>query len=145
MKKVSILITIFLLFASATAAAKSKLYRMYYSTGYQGGFEMGTFDRQQRNACDPDRYANGFRIKGRKFMLDQKRNIGYEDEDIINGLMDGYYNGYKDGCKRYSKNYNYEIVVKLQKRLTDEGYSPGKIDGIWGRKTENALREFQKK
>jgi hypothetical protein len=97
-KKIAIAISILLLIFTATATAKSKLYRMYYSTGYQGGFEMGTFDRQQGNTCDPERYANGFRTKGRKFMLDQKRNVGYEDDDIINGLMDGYYAGYKDGC-----------------------------------------------
>jgi len=98
MRKMAIAISILLLFFTATADAKSKLYRMYYSTGYQGGFEMGTFDRQQGKACAPERYANGFRIKGQKFMLDQKRSLGYEDDDIINGLMDGYYAGYKDGC-----------------------------------------------
>jgi len=98
MKNIAIVISFLFLFFATTAVAKSKLYRMYYSTGYQGGFEIGEFDRHQGNACDPDRYANGFRIKGRKFMLDQKRSIGYEDEDIINGLMDGYYAGYKDGC-----------------------------------------------
>lgn len=98
LKKIAIVISILFLFFSSTAIAKSKLYRMYYSTGYQAGFEMGEFDRHQGNTCNPERYANGFRIKGRKFMLDQKRNIGYEDDDIIDGLMDGYYAGYKDGC-----------------------------------------------
>ena len=99
MKKIGLVLSILLFLFNTTTFAESKLYRMYHSTGYQGGFEIGEFDRRQGNGCNPERYANGFRIKGRKFMLDQKLNIGYEDNDIINGLMDGYYAGYNDGCK----------------------------------------------
>lgn len=36
-------------------------------------------------------------------------------------------------------------VKKIQQKLTDAGFSPGSIDGIFGRKTAQAVREFQKK
>jgi len=32
----------------------------------------------------------------------------------------------------------------LQRRLVEFGYDPGPIDGIWGRKTEAALKDFQR-
>jgi N-acetylmuramoyl-L-alanine amidase len=34
-------------------------------------------------------------------------------------------------------------VVTLQERLTGLGFSPGRIDGIFGRNTDHAVREFQ--
>jgi len=34
-------------------------------------------------------------------------------------------------------------ILTLQKKLRDAGYHPGKADGIWGKKTRNALRAFQ--
>lgn len=34
-------------------------------------------------------------------------------------------------------------VVTLQERLTGLGFSPGRIDGIFGRSTDHAVREFQ--
>ena len=34
-------------------------------------------------------------------------------------------------------------IRKLQERLTELGYSPGPVDGIWGKKTETALKKFQ--
>lgn len=34
-------------------------------------------------------------------------------------------------------------VVALQERLTGLGFSPGRIDGIFGRATDHAVREFQ--
>ena len=35
-------------------------------------------------------------------------------------------------------------VVALQQRLLDMGFDPGRCDGIFGRQTEAALREFQR-
>ncbi len=35
-------------------------------------------------------------------------------------------------------------VAALQRRLLDLGFDPGRIDGIFGRQTEAALREFQR-
>ena len=36
-----------------------------------------------------------------------------------------------------------ETIFKLQQRLTELGYSPGPRDGMWGKKTEAALKKFQ--
>src|SRR4051795_7609263 len=35
-------------------------------------------------------------------------------------------------------------VATLQQRLFEMGFDPGRCDGIFGRQTENALREFQR-
>ncbi len=35
-------------------------------------------------------------------------------------------------------------VAQLQQRLTQLGFSPGNVDGIFGRRTEKAVKEFQK-
>ncbi|NTF98388.1 peptidoglycan-binding domain-containing protein [Rhizobium rhizogenes] len=32
----------------------------------------------------------------------------------------------------------------IQQELTDKGYDLGKVDGVWGNKSINALRKFQK-
>lgn len=42
-----------------------------------------------------------------------------------------------------AREYN-PTVDSAQKRLTDIGYNPGVVDGIWGKKTENALKKFQR-
>lgn len=34
-------------------------------------------------------------------------------------------------------------VAQIQKALTEFGFNPGQIDGVWGRRTESAVREFQ--
>jgi hypothetical protein len=36
------------------------------------------------------------------------------------------------------------LVEQAQKKLTELGYDPGPVDGLWGRKTEAAVKEFQK-
>lgn len=35
-------------------------------------------------------------------------------------------------------------IFRLQTRLSEEGYDPGKIDGIWGGNTVKALKKYQK-
>ncbi|HXH64622.1 MAG TPA: peptidoglycan-binding domain-containing protein, partial [Mariprofundaceae bacterium] len=35
-------------------------------------------------------------------------------------------------------------VIALQKRLTELGFSPGKLDGVFGKKTSEAVLEFQR-
>ena len=35
-------------------------------------------------------------------------------------------------------------VAQLQQRLTQLGFSPGNVDGIFGKRTEKAVKEFQK-
>jgi hypothetical protein len=42
-------------------------------------------------------------------------------------------------------NLSGDIIVKLQEALTKAGFSPGKIDGIMGWRTTNALKAFQEK
>jgi membrane-bound lytic murein transglycosylase MltF len=37
-----------------------------------------------------------------------------------------------------------ETILSLQGRLTELGYTPGPADGTWGKKTEAALKQFQK-
>jgi peptidoglycan hydrolase-like protein with peptidoglycan-binding domain len=33
----------------------------------------------------------------------------------------------------------------VQERLLERGYNPGSVDGIWGKKTESAIKEFQRR
>ena len=42
-----------------------------------------------------------------------------------------------------SEKLSKKVILKLQERLTELGYNPGPIDGIWGKKTETALKKFQ--
>jgi uncharacterized protein (TIGR02594 family) len=34
-------------------------------------------------------------------------------------------------------------ITDIQKALASSGFSPGQVDGIWGRRTQRAVREFQ--
>lgn len=43
------------------------------------------------------------------------------------------------------KGLNKTSISTVQKKLKELGYNPGPIDGLWGNKTEAALRAFQKK
>jgi hypothetical protein len=36
------------------------------------------------------------------------------------------------------------IIYQAQKRLQELGYTPGQLDGVWGEKTERAVKEFQR-
>lgn len=36
-------------------------------------------------------------------------------------------------------------IEKIQKQLAQKGFDPGPIDGIWGRRTDAAVRNFQEK
>lgn len=35
------------------------------------------------------------------------------------------------------------LIASLQNELTESGYDPGPVDGLWGGKTEQALRKYQ--
>jgi len=37
-----------------------------------------------------------------------------------------------------------EDVLEVQRALKESGYDPGQIDGVYGKKTERAVRRFQK-
>ena len=43
----------------------------------------------------------------------------------------------------YPQGYDNATVLKVQEELQAMGYNPGPLDGIWGRKTKRALKEFQ--
>lgn len=43
----------------------------------------------------------------------------------------------------YSQDYESEIVFQTQRNLQELGYNPGPLDGIWGKKTQSALKKFQ--
>lgn len=36
-----------------------------------------------------------------------------------------------------------EMIREVQQALNDKGYKAGRVDGIWGPKTENALKQYQ--
>ncbi len=38
----------------------------------------------------------------------------------------------------------YKIVYEIQKKLLALGYNPGPIDGLWGKRTQAAIRQFQR-
>lgn len=42
-----------------------------------------------------------------------------------------------------SQDYDNVTVREAQKKLQMSGYDPGPIDGIWGKKTENAIKKYQ--
>ena len=44
----------------------------------------------------------------------------------------------------FSKSNAGQDTRQIQKQLMELGYAPGKLDGRWGRQTENALKEFQR-
>jgi len=45
----------------------------------------------------------------------------------------------------YAEKFNKkEIILKMQKKLSLLGYNPGPTDGLWGRRTQKALKNFQK-
>ena len=44
----------------------------------------------------------------------------------------------------YKKGSGGEVVTKIQQRLSDWGYYSGEIDGVYGSKTEEAVKKFQK-
>jgi peptidoglycan hydrolase-like protein with peptidoglycan-binding domain len=35
------------------------------------------------------------------------------------------------------------VIRGIQRRLTQNGFTPGRADGVWGRSTQRALRQFQ--
>ncbi|MHA1941808.1 MAG: peptidoglycan-binding domain-containing protein [Candidatus Hodarchaeales archaeon] len=43
----------------------------------------------------------------------------------------------------YSQSDDKATVFKTQKKLQELGYNPGPLDGIWGKRTESALKRFQ--
>lgn len=45
--------------------------------------------------------------------------------------------------ERAPGNLSYEQVRNLQQELSSRGYDPGEVDGMWGRNTQQALRQFQ--
>jgi hypothetical protein len=54
------------------------------------------------------------------------------------GNQNGYDNGYGNG---YSNHYDAK-VAELQRRLANAGYYRGEIDGIWGSRTQYALKAY---
>lgn len=54
--------------------------------------------------------------------------------------------GYYSPRANYSTTkHPYNLVKKVQKELSNNGYKVGNIDGIWGPKTSQAVKEFQEK
>ncbi|MFC1823855.1 peptidoglycan-binding protein [Thermodesulfobacteriota bacterium] len=43
----------------------------------------------------------------------------------------------------YSQSYDKTTVLNTQRKLQELGYNPGTLDGIWGKKTNSALKRFQ--
>ncbi len=46
--------------------------------------------------------------------------------------------------KKTSKYYRSSTVKEVQKKLNKLGYKCGKADGVFGKKTKNAIKKFQK-
>ncbi len=53
--------------------------------------------------------------------------------------IDSY--AFPDSCY---KDYPYSMILVLQAELIQQGFSPGPIDGVWGRKTSKAVNDFQR-
>ena len=49
----------------------------------------------------------------------------------------------EEGLATSIKKLSKEEVLQLQKKLSELGYNPGQADGLWGKKTETALKKFQ--
>lgn len=52
---------------------------------------------------------------------------------------------YPEPARLLKRGMSGEDVKWLQKRLSEKGYSPGNIDGIYGAKTEQCVKDFQTK
>ena len=46
---------------------------------------------------------------------------------------------------KVSKYYQTSTIVKVQKKLNKLGYKCGKADGVYGTKTKNSIKKFQRK
>ena len=89
----------------------------YYPYGYYGAYPYGYYGNQYYG------YGNGY--------------YGSYNYNYGNGY--GYDNGYGNG---YSGGYD-EKVAELQRRLSNAGYYRGEIDGIWGSRTQYALKAYR--
>ncbi|HNV23421.1 MAG TPA: peptidoglycan-binding protein [Candidatus Omnitrophota bacterium] len=81
----------------------------------------------------------GFRTRDaiKRFQEEQGLNPSrFVDEDTWN-----YLKVFKDNKFIIDDKLNVSLV---QQALEKAGFRPGKIDGEWGKKTENAVKEFQK-
>lgn len=67
-------------------------------------------------------------------MLEKKEGIALHDRNIKG----------QSHCPLLKKGSSGASVKKLQMKLAAAGYSPGKIDGIFGSRTEAAVLAFQK-
>lgn len=93
--------------------------------------------------------ANGTRDKktiGDKILLYNKAG-----GNVLNGLVrrrkeehELYFDGSKTSFPTLKKGSRGESVVALQTYLNLVGFDCGKVDGIFGTKTENAVKEFKK-
>lgn len=77
--------------------------------------------------------------------VNQKDNHGLTSLDYANMMShQEAVQFFKKVGNRKPKKFAYDqTVLQAQKKLKELGYDPGRIDGIWGRKTERAVRRFQ--
>ncbi len=64
--------------------------------------------------------------------------LGFAALMTVDALSGGEYVRDKNG-KRWPKN----LTSAVQHELTERGYDPGPVDGVYGPKTERAIRAFQ--
>lgn len=94
-------------------------------------------------------YHVGYVIDDGKHVIEaQGRDVGVRENELKGWNRFGRPNFFEEKKSRLLKYkkpmMRGEDVTELQKALDAHGFSPGKIDGIFGRKTERAVKRFQK-
>ncbi len=75
----------------------------------------------------------------------KKRYLAIALVFAVNIALISAFNLIPAGAESYRRGSSGDTVEKIQRRLRDWGYYSGEVDGVYGSRTEEAVRRFQKK
>jgi N-acetylmuramoyl-L-alanine amidase len=92
----------------------------------------------------PDLYCSGTQQGVRAFQEDRGLTVsGVCDDDTWNALLEAWWDLGDRSLMLRSPNLRGDDVAELQRLLSRLGFDCGRIDGIFGQKLNQALRDFQ--
>ncbi len=109
------------------ASIQVKLQRMGYAPGVADGMMGPQTDRAIKN-----------------FQRDNQLPLTGKVDDRTMQLLDQRLAEQKPGASSKAKPLSNRAILKLQWKLVDFGYSPGRPDGYTGERTRMAIRQFQR-